>query len=105
MVGFLNTFTGFERADFDTYTPDKWSSNLHNLPRMRVKQKLESLAPALLEALLEAGVEVESEVSSERPSIWNQNKVDSQWLFLRAMQTQRRSFSQPLIGIGRSQTI
>ena len=81
MRGFLKSFDGFEPVDFDTYTPDKWSSNLHNLPRMKVKQKLESLADRIKDALVGAGLEIGYEVSSERPSIWNQKRVDAQWLY------------------------
>lgn len=77
----MKSFEGFEAADFAAYTPDKWSSNLHNLPRMQVKQKLSALAGRLQDAVTGLSLSLEDETSSERPSIWNQKKVDAQWLF------------------------
>ena len=78
---FLKPFEGFSSADFDSYTPDKWSSNLHNLPRMQVKQKLSALASLLKADLDKLNLDLEHETSAERPSIWNQKQVRAQWLF------------------------
>lgn len=78
---FLKPFEGFSDDDFGSYEPEKWSSNLHNLPRMQVKQKLSALAAKLKPAVKELNLDLEHELSSERPSIWNQKKVDAQWLF------------------------
>ncbi|MBN1944195.1 MAG: hypothetical protein JW797_00910 [Bradymonadales bacterium] len=81
MVGFLKPFDGFVREDFEVYSPDKWSSNLFNLQRMRVKQKLEGLAALLLPELATWNLGLVHETSPERPSIWNQKKVDAGWLY------------------------
>lgn len=78
---FLKPFDGFAREDFETYTPDKWSSNLHNLARMQVKQKLEALGAAVAPKLEALDLSLACETSSERPSIWNQKQVRSQWLY------------------------
>lgn len=81
MKAFLKPFDGFVAGDFETYEPAKWSSNLYNLQRMQVKQKLTALASALEPVLEELGLELDSEVSSERPSIWNHKQVRNQWLY------------------------
>ncbi len=78
---FLKPFEGFSDEDFGSYEPEKWSSNLHNLPRMQVKQKLSALAAKLKPTVEELNLDLDHELSSERPSIWNQKKVDAQWLF------------------------
>jgi hypothetical protein len=81
MLAFLKPFDGFEPRDFATYSAEKWGSNVHNLARMEVKQKLASLAAAIGAGLAAEGLTLESETSTERPSLWNHRKVDAQWLY------------------------
>ena len=78
---FLKPFDGFLPSDFSSYEPEKWSSNLHNLPRMQVKQKLSALASMLKTDVEGLNLDLEHETSAERPSIWNQKQVRAQWLF------------------------
>jgi hypothetical protein len=78
---FLKPFDGFGPEDYCTFTPDKWSSNLHNLQRMQVRQKLEALGSVLAPKLAALDLSLALETSSERPSIWNQKQVRAQWLY------------------------
>ena len=47
-------FSGFTAEDFDAYSPEKWRSNVFNLNRLMVKQKLEHIAPTLLNGVIDA---------------------------------------------------
>ncbi len=85
-------FPGFHDSDFDAYAPNKWASNVFNLERLRVKEKLESLAQALCETI-EFDPPLSWEVSSEHPALWNNHEVRSQDLyFLRSEDDRRRLF-------------
>jgi hypothetical protein len=75
-------FAGLQDSDLDAYLPARAGSNLSTRPRMEVKQRLLSLAPALTLAARSAGVSLELRASDERPSIWNQHRVTAQWLWL-----------------------
>jgi hypothetical protein len=74
-------FEGFTPEDFDAYLEEKWASNMFTLPRRRVKEKLETLGKALSEELSTAGLVLLPRLSDEHPSLWNNKKVDTQWLF------------------------
>ena len=79
---FTMTFIGFSESDFDAYLKRKWASNVFNLERLQVKQKLESLGNQLAPNLLSAdGSPLACAVSTEHPALWNQRKVDNQQLF------------------------
>lgn len=76
------SFTGFTASDFDAYLDNKWSSNVFNLERLQVKQKLEALGRQLLPRLDAHGrVPLACEVSAEHPALWNQRRVERQYLF------------------------
>lgn len=81
MDAFLKPFEGFCPQDFETYTSEKWSSNLYNLQRLRVKQKLVALASVVQPDVEAMRLALEAETSAERPSIWNRKRVDAQWLY------------------------
>ena len=70
---------GLLDADFDVYRPECWSSNLHNLTRMKAKERVVRLAKNAESALSDLGVKLES--SSEIPSVWNGREVRDQWAF------------------------
>lgn len=83
MPGLLvQSFEGFEAADFEAFRPDKWRSNKYNLERMRAHQRLEALGQALQPTLTDAGFPLDLAVTSERPSLWNQHTVSDLWLYL-----------------------
>lgn len=73
-------FTGFTSADFAAFEQKKWQSHAFNLERLQVKQKLEALGKRI--GLLGAdGTLLEQHVSAESPVLWNQHRVDRQYLF------------------------
>lgn len=78
----------FAESDFDAYQAKKWASNVYNLERLQVKQKLESLGKLLAPKLSdEDSPPLAWEVSIEHPAIWNNRKVTAQQLyFLRSVE-------------------
>jgi hypothetical protein len=77
----MKPFVGLTADAFATYAPDKWSSNVHNLTRMRVKDSMVALADRAQRGLAEQLSGLERAASDEVPNIANQKKVDSQWVF------------------------
>lgn len=76
-------FPGFSAADFDTYRPEKWASNVFNRQRLEVKEKLEALARGLAPRLhVGDGTPLAFELSAEHPALWNQHRVERQQLSL-----------------------
>ena len=74
-------FAGLRQEMFELYVVAKWSSNVHNLPRMRSKDAMIALAaavhdqaPGLFENLARAA-------SDEIPNISNQKCVRAQWAY------------------------
>ncbi|MEO1267621.1 MAG: KOW motif-containing protein [Myxococcota bacterium] len=78
---FLSPFEGFESADFEAYTEEKWSSNLYNKSRMKVRDKLNALGHHVHRTLTEAGHVLSFELNDFRPNVFNGRQVDAQWLF------------------------
>jgi hypothetical protein len=74
-------FPGFTAADFDAYLPDKWSSNMFTLPRRKVRDKLDAVGRELRPVIDAAGLALDAHLSDDHPSLWNNKKVDTQWLF------------------------
>lgn len=74
-------FEGFTEQHFDAYTPEKWSSNVHNLARMRAKDALGGFANALQTTVSGAVTNLTRGASDEVPNIINQKKVDAQWVY------------------------
>lgn len=84
-------FTPFTAKDFDAYLPNKWQSNVFNLERLQVKQKLEALGRFLAPTLHSAdGSPLACEVSTEHPALWNQRTVKDQHLFFSRNEEARR---------------
>ncbi len=71
--------SGLRDDDFDVYLPECWSSNLHNLTRMKVKDRVIRLAKQAGGSLVDGGLHLEA--SSEIPSVWNGREVRDQWAF------------------------
>ncbi len=74
-------FSGFTQADFTAFEESKWSSNAFNRERLEVKLKLSELGRELAPGLFSKLPEQEMGMTEERPSIFNQHKVDSLALF------------------------
>jgi transcription antitermination factor NusG len=87
----LVSFDGFIDRDFDAYLESKWESNVFNRERLEVKQKLQALGRLLNPALLASdGSLLECEVSAEHPAVWNQRRVQNQYLFFSRNPSARR---------------
>jgi len=87
-------FEGFTPDDFDAYLPEKWASNMYTLPRRRVKDKLDVLGKALSEELVAADLHLVARHSDEHPSLWNNKKVDTQWLFFSRDEDAQKELSE-----------
>ena len=75
-------FVPFTAKDFDAYLPNKWQSNVFNLERLQVKQKLKALGQLLAPSLHSVdGSPLACELSTEHPALWNQRTVKEQHLF------------------------
>ncbi len=84
-------FAPFSDKDFDAYLPNKWESNLFNLDRFQVKQKLLALGQLLSPSMRsQDGSPLECEVSVEHPALWNQRRVTNQRLFFSRNKDARR---------------
>jgi transcription antitermination factor NusG len=74
-------FVGLSAESFNAYSSDKWSSNVHNLARMRVKETLLGLSDRAQEGLEEELRGLMRATSDEIPNITNHKKVDAQWVY------------------------
>jgi len=74
-------FAGFQAEDFDAYLPEKWSSNMFTLPRRKVREKLDAIGGQLAAELAGGGLPLVQHLSDDHPTIWNNKKVEAQWLF------------------------
>ena len=77
----MTLLTGLSKDIFQTYVPEKWSSNVHNLPRMRAKDTILALCDQAAQPLAEALTGLSRAASDEIPNIMNQKKVDAQWVY------------------------
>jgi transposase-like protein len=76
---FAAPLDGFSKEDFEVYNQACWSSNLHNLQRMKTKEKLLTLVKNVGKALGIEGTAISS--SSEIPSVWNGRQVKEQLVY------------------------
>lgn len=84
-------FAGFTIADFDTYLPKKWKSNVFNRERLDVKQKLVALGKELQGAMVGPdGSPLAIEFSVEHPTLWNHKQVEAQHLYFSRNEGQRK---------------
>lgn len=74
-------FSGLGAETFATYTPDKWSSMVHNLARMKAKDTMVALCDAAQAHLDDTLGGLARAASDEIPNITNQKKVDAQWVY------------------------
>jgi transcription antitermination factor NusG len=77
----MTRFTGLTQDLFAVYVPEKWSSNVHNLPRMRNKDVLLALCDQAQTLLSDELTGLQRSSSDEIPTIVNHKKVDAQWVF------------------------
>jgi hypothetical protein len=76
----IGQFEGLTEQDFDVYQPQCWANNMHNLARMRTKERVLAIAKQVQAHVDDAGLVLEA--SSEIPSVWNGRKVEDQWAYL-----------------------
>jgi hypothetical protein len=72
---------GLDKDAFAAYAPEKWSSNVHNLPRMRVKEALLALGDVVQKGVEGELAGLSRAASDDVPNIGNQKKVDAQWVY------------------------
>ena len=77
----MQPFAGLSPEAFAAYSPEKWSSNVYNLARMKVKEALLGLADAAQRLLGEELAGLDRAASDEVPNITNHKKVDAQWVY------------------------
>ncbi len=74
-------FTGITQEMFSVYVPEKWSSNVHTLTRMRNKDAMVQLCQALEGLLGHSLAGLARQASDEFPNINNNKRVEAQWVF------------------------
>lgn len=77
----MKLFAGLTADSFAAYSPEKWSSNVYNLVRMRVKDAMVGLCERVQETLKQELADLEHGASDDMPNLSNQKKVDAQWIF------------------------
>jgi len=87
-------FDGFTADDFDAYLPDKWGSNMFTLPRRKVRDKLDAVGKELLPVIEGAELKLDAHLSDDHPSLWNNKKVDTQWLFFSRDEAAQRELAE-----------
>ncbi len=87
-------FDGFSAQDFDAYLPEKWGSNMFTLPRRKVKEKLDFIGKRLFEDFKAYGLSLTKHLSDDHPSLWNNKKVDTQWLFFSRDEEARKKLAE-----------
>ena len=81
------------KETFAVYVPEKWSSNVHNLPRMRNKDLLVALCESAQQGTDDALSGLDRAVSDEFPNIINHKRVEAQWVFWYRDQAARTSLA------------
>jgi hypothetical protein len=79
--GSMAKFAGITQDMFSVYVPEKWSSNVHTLTRMRNKDAMVALCTALGDSLGPALEGLARQTSDEFPNISNNKRVEAQWVF------------------------
>lgn len=74
-------FAGITQDMFAVYVPEKWSSNVHTLTRMRNKDGMVSLCQAIEGQLGDRLGGLARQASDEFPNISNNKRVEAQWVF------------------------
>ena len=77
----MTKFAGFGDDNFSAYSKEKWSSNVHNLIRMKSKDLMVALADQVGEALGDDLKALDRVASDDTPNITNHKKVDAQWVY------------------------
>jgi len=87
----MASFEGFSGSDFDAFEEKKWGSNAFNRERLEVKLKLSALGNELKGEFQEGLPELQMGLTEERPSIFNQHRVNDLTLFFFRNEKERRA--------------
>jgi hypothetical protein len=87
----MASFEGFSVSDFDAFEEKKWASNAFNRERLEVKLKLAALGNELDQELSDGLKGLEKGLTEERPSIFNQHRVQDLTLFFFRDEKERRA--------------
>ncbi|NMC72164.1 MAG: hypothetical protein GYA57_19195, partial [Myxococcales bacterium] len=91
-------FPGFALDDFDSYVPERATSNMFNRQRLAVKEKLLEITHAAAEAVQAACPGLEPAASDHAPTLRNGKRVESQWSFFWRGPEQRASVAEVIEG-------
>jgi hypothetical protein len=94
-VSFGETFQGFDEAAFAAFETRKWTSNLFNIERMKVRDQLRALG-AGLDPELSRGRAFHVDVTNHAPTILNGKKVNELVLYFTRTEEQQRSLAPVL---------
>lgn len=94
-MAMAESFEGFDAADFQAFLPNKWASNLFNMERMKVRDKMVALG-TFLEPHLLALRPFSWEVTPFSPTILNGKRVSDMVLYFTRTADQARAVA-PLL--------
>lgn len=87
---FSSRFDGFAPSDFKAFEQKKWSSNLYNLERLQVRERLKSLGRALANTIPSLST-FAWDVTSHTPNIFNAKKVSEMTLFFSRTEEEKKA--------------
>jgi hypothetical protein len=94
-VSFGESFNGLDAASFDALEPRKWSSNVFNMERMRLRDQLRFLGTSM-EAALAHDRHLAWDVTPHAPSVFNAKKVSELVLYFTRSQEHQKAIA-PLL--------
>jgi len=94
-VSFSDPFNGFDASAFQAFESRKWSSNLFNMERMRVRDGMRALGAAI-EPALTALRPFAWDVTPYAPSVFNGKRVSEMVLYFTRTAEQQRAIA-PLL--------
>ncbi|MBM4387115.1 MAG: mitochondrial 54S ribosomal protein L40 [Deltaproteobacteria bacterium] len=87
---FVDRFERFDEKDFGAFAAKKRASNVYNMERMAIAEKLKLLGEKLKPVFTDRGLNVKCGTSDYKPSIFNGHNVEDAWLyFIRSDEEQR----------------
>lgn len=91
-------FPGFALDDFDSYVPERATSNMFNRQRLAVKEKLLEIVHAAADAVRAACPGLEAAATDHAPTLRNGKRVESQWSFFWRDPELRARFAEVIEG-------
>ena len=91
-------FPGFALDDFDSYRPERSSSNVYNRQRLAVKEKVDMILHAALAVLAARRPDLEAGAADHTPNLRNNRRVEAQWGFLWQNAEERQAIEEVIEG-------